>query len=681
MFVIEEQEYMYKQEHSSFVAGASHLMLNTKALVVVLVMVICTGAVGQVRLPRLISDGMVLQREANDTVWGWTKAGELVSVQFLGTTHSTTADEQGKWSVVLSPMAAGGPFEMTIRSGDSVTKLSDILVGDVWVCSGQSNMELTMERVSPIYKSEIANCENSSIRQFEVPDRYDFTGPEDDIPSGSWEKTNPATILHFSAAAYFFGKELNDTYHVPIGLINTALGGSPAESWMSEKALREFPGIHDEAMRFKDSTLIMKIQRDDRARIQEWYARSWQTDEGSRNPADTWSSPAHDASDWSTMNIPGSWAEGPLGPVNGVVWFRKDIDLPSAFAGKVARLLLGRIVDADSVFVNGVFVGTTSYQYPPRRYEVPAGILREGKNTLVVRVISNTGRGEFVEDKPYVLIADTDTVDLKGAWHYQLGDTMEPLRGETFIRWKPEGLFNAMLAPLLRTSVKGVIWYQGESNAGRPIEYRTLFPALINDWREQWHRPDLPFLFVQLPNFMEAKAEPSESNWALLREAQLKTLSLPNTAMAVTIDIGEWNDIHPLDKKDVGRRLALAAENKAYGNTTIVSSGPVYESMKVDHNKVILTFSHIGGGLEAKGGDELKSFAICGADKKFVWAHAEIRDDKVVVWSDDVTNPVAVRYAWADNPVGANLYNKEGLPASPFRTDEFSATRPPGGSY
>jgi sialate O-acetylesterase len=249
---------------------------------------------------------------------------------------------------------------------------------------------------------------------------------------------------------------------------------------------------------------------------------------------------------------------------------------------------------------------------------------------------------------------------------------MEPLASQTFIRWKPEGLYNAMLAPLLKFRIKGVIWYQGESNADRPIEYRTLFPAMIEDWRAHWHEGDFPFLFVQLPNFMKARPEPSESNWALLREAQLRTLKVPNTAMAVTIDIGEWNDIHPLDKQDVGKRLALAAEKLAYGETGVVHSGPVFESMKVEGHNVVLSFTHTGGGLVSKGGGALRCFAIASADRKFVWAGATIEGDKVIVSSDQIHNPVAVRYAWADDPEGANLYNKEGLPASPFRTDDWT---------
>jgi len=296
-------------------------------------------------------------------------------------------------------------------------------------------------------------------------------------------------------------------------------------------------------------------------------------------------------------------------------------------------------------------------------------ILKPGKNTIAVRVINSSGQGGFVPDKTYEIATQDTAYDLRGDWKYRLGTTMEPLAGETFIKWKPLGLYNAMISPLVNYRIKGVAWYQGESNAERPVEYRELLPALIRDWRNHWEEGEFPFLVVQLPNFMGAKSEPSESNWAMLREAQSNALALPNTGIVVTVDIGEWNDIHPLDKKDVGDRLALAAQKIAYGDEHVIYSGPLYQSMRIEGNTVVLTFTNTGGGLIAKGG-ELKCFAIAGSDKKFVWANAKIENGNVIVSSSNVLNPVAVRYAWADNPEGANLYNKEGLPASPFRTDE-----------
>ncbi|HTY11463.1 MAG TPA: sialate O-acetylesterase [Bacteroidota bacterium] len=642
--------------------------LYRRILIYLLGISVGASAIAQVRLPRLVSDGMVLQRDSKVKVWGWAGRGEKISVHFIDSVYTAFADSAGDWSIVLAGLKAGGPYEMRIEASNVLT-VKDIMIGEVWVCSGQSNMELTMKTVRPIYEDEIANAQNPFIREFTVPQTYDFNKPHQDLDSGSWQSATPATVLQFSAVAYFFGKELYEQYKVPIGLINTSLGGSPIESWMSEDALKKFPVAYKEAQRFKDPLLIRKIESEDRARIGKWYALARESDEGHKDPSRLWTSPSLKTSGWPSMKIPGYWMNTALGRVNGVVWFRKEFTVPVAMTGVSAKLILGRIVDADSAFVNGTFVGTTSYQYPPRRYEIPAGVLKEGKNILVVRVINESGAGGFVPDKQYEIVAGGQTIDLKGDWQYRLGASMPPLASQTFIRWKPLGLYNAMIAPLLKYSVKGAIWYQGESNAGSPIEYRELLPSLIADWRQKWGEGDFPFLIVQLPNFMTAKEEPSQSDWALLREAQLRTLSTPNTGLAVTIDVGEWNDIHPLNKKEVGKRLALAAQKVAYGDEHVVSSGPIYRSMKVDGNKIILTFSSVGGGLVAKGG-VLKSFAIAGADMQFVWGDAKIEGDNVVVSSATIANPVAVRYAWADNPADANLYNKEGFPASPFRTDE-----------
>jgi sialate O-acetylesterase len=644
--------------------------LKTKlgGLVLLLLSFMTLSMVAQVRLPRLVSDGMVLQRDAQVKVWGWAAQREKVTVSFHDSVYFATANEKGEWTILLSGLKAGGPFTMTVSASNIIT-VKDIMIGDVWVCSGQSNMELPVRRVRPLYGKEIASSANPYIRHFTVPQKYDFNAPENDLDSGKWESPNPTAVLNFSAVAYFFGTDLYEKYHVPIGLINTSLGGSPAESWLSEEALKQFPNHLNEAQRFRDANLIRQIESQDKARIDAWYAELWQKDEGYRDSQKPWSETALSTDGWRRMNVPGYWAATELGAVNGVVWFRKDVEVPASMIGKPVELNLGRIVDADSVFINGVFVGTTSYQYPPRWYSLPPNVLKAGPNTVVVRVISNIGKGGFVLDKPYQIVCEGGTIDLKGPWLYRLGARMEPLASQTFIRWKPLGLFNAMLAPLLNYAIKGVIWYQGESNAERPIEYRDLFPAVIRDWRAKWNQGDFPFLFVQLPNFMEAKDQPSESNWALLREAQLRTLSLPRTGMAVAIDIGEWNDIHPLNKKDVGKRLALAAQKVAYADDKVVYSGPIYQSMKVDGDKIIIAFTNTGSGLVARG-EELKTFAIAGSDKRFVWAKAKIENNRVVVWSEMVSNPVAVRYAWADNPEGANLYNAEGLPASPFRTDE-----------
>ena len=633
------------------------------------VLMIFHPAFGQVRLPRLVGDGMVLQRDAQVRVWGWADAGEKVTLDFAGRTYNAAAGADSKWAVTLSALKAGGPYSMEIHAGNHIM-LKNILIGDVWVCSGQSNMELTMDRVKDKYPDIIAHCDNPRIRQFLVPDRYVFTSPQEDLQSGSWESANPQSILQFTAVGYFFAKALYEKYQVPIGLINASLGGSPVQAWMSEDALKAFPAYMEIAEKYKDDAYVNQIKEKDKSINDAWYSRLQQLDQGLANSEKTWFDPAYDASVWPLMSLPAYWADEKVGPVNGVVWFRKEIDVPAAMVGKPGRLLLGRIVDSDTVYINGTFAGTTSYQYPPRKYDFPSTLLKEGKNIITIRVVNTTSRGGFVKDKPYELTAGGQTIDLKGPWQYKLGATMDPLPAPTFIQWKPLGLYNAMIAPLLNCSIKGVIWYQGESNAGNPLEYQKLFPAMITDWRQKWNQGDFPFLYVQLANFMQAKDQPSESNWAQLREVQLKTLAVGNTGMAVITDIGEWNDIHPLNKEEVGRRLALAAQKLAYGDNNVVYSGPVYQSMKIEGNKVILSFTNIGGGLVAAGDGQLKYFAVAGADKKFVWAKAKIENDKIVVWNDQVASPVAVRYAWADNPEGANLYNKEGLPASSFRTDE-----------
>ncbi len=618
----------------------------------------------QIKLPRLISDGMVLQQGKSTKIWGWATPMEPIQVEFAGSSYNTITNANGEWHIALKTLQAGGPYPMVLRGSNTIT-LSNILIGEVWLCSGQSNMELPMRRVSPVYGQDIANAENPNIRQFTVPQQYDFSTPHTDLTGGQWVSATPESVLAFSATAYFFAKEIYEKYKIPVGLIHASLGGSPAEAWISESTLQAFPDHLSEAKKFRDNALIQQIESGDRLRSQAWYNLLRQKDEGYQTPGKPWFDPALDDSDWKKRDIPGYWPE----TGNGVVWLRKELEIPAELSGQAARLNLGRIVDADSVFINGTFVGTTSYQYPPRWYSVPAGILKPGLNSLVVRVISNIGSAGFVPDKPYELTIGQHKIDLKGEWRYRIGATMEPLASQTFIRWKPLGLFNAMIHPLLNYRIKGVIWYQGESNTRNPKEYRQLFPALINDWRKHWNQGDFPFLFVQLANFMEAKPQPSESNWAMLREAQLKTLSLPETGMAVTIDIGEWNDIHPLNKKDVGRRLALAARGIAYGDKKVVYKGPTFRKIEIKGSEAVLTFEK-GSKLVSKGGEPLNGFAIAGEDKKFVWAEARIENNKIIVQSKAVKSPVAVRYAWADMPLGINLYNEAGLPASPFRTDD-----------
>ncbi len=616
----------------------------------------------QIKLPRLISDGMILQRDIAVNIWGWAGVYEQVNVVIENQYYQTLANAQGEWKIQLKPHAAGGPYEITIKGSNEI-KLKDVLFGDVYVCSGQSNMELWMGRLKYKYAKEIETVNNSQIRQFLVPDKYDFKSPLKDLEQGSWLFANPKNILDFSGVAYFFAKEINAKYNVPVGIINTALGGSPAQAWISESAISTFPEYFNEANKYKDDQFIKSVETNNQLIAKAWYHYIDVFDKGI---ADNWKSSKLDDQNWDQMTIPGYWADTQLGNVNGVVWFRKKIKVPASMVGKPVKLEMGRIVDADSVFVNEQFVGTTSYQYPPRRYELANNVLHEGENDITIRVINNSGRGGFIADKKYELTTTKDTIQLKGEWKYKLGVLATSLPSENFIRWKPVGLYNAMIAPLTNYAIKGFLWYQGEANTSNPSNYSALMQTLIIDWRAKWNNENLPFLYVQLPNFMEPTKEPVESNWAELRQQQLNVMSVPNTAMAVAIDLGDWNDIHPENKLDVAHRLALLAEKNIYNEKNKVAQGPLFKSVKLNNEKCVLTFSEIGSGLVIKGGAILSQFQVAGADKKFKWAKAEIVNNQVIVYNSKIKAPVYIRYAWADNPEGGKLYNQEGLPASPF---------------
>jgi sialate O-acetylesterase len=385
-----------------------------------------------------------------------------------------------------------------------------------------------------------------------------------------------------------------------------------------------------------------------------------------------WYETAYKPKGWKAINVPGYWEDQGIKNLDGIVWYRKIVHLSKSHLNQSAKLWLGRIVDADEVYINGEKIGGFGYMYPQRRYKVSENILKEGENTIVVKVTNHFGKGGFVPDKPYALIISKDTIDLKGEWHYKVGKVFEPKKPTGLpmiaLHNQPTALYNAMVHPLINYPIKGVLWYQGESNIGNAAQYDQLLEALITDWRSRWQNPTLPVIFAQLPGFMEYNYLPSESGWALHREATLKATKIPNTAMTVNIDLGEWNDIHPDNKKDVGERMALAAYNLIYGENT-VSSGPIYKSHQMKNHQIIIGFDHIGSGLSTTDGESPQEFAIADETKKFRWAKTKIEGNTIVVWHDEIQNPKYVRYAWADNPVNPNLANKEGLPASPFRTD------------
>ena len=646
------------------------IRFNPKIITLFLLLFITASAFCQAILPKLVSDGVVLQRDAEVKIWGWASKGEKVSIHFMGISYHAMANQDGEWEVMLANLKAGGPYEMQIDASNSIT-INDILVGDVWVCSGQSNMGLSMGSLRDVYKDEIAKMDNPYIRQFFTFPGTNFKEREKDFRFGRWQHADSNSIRGLTAVGYFFAKKLYEEYKVPIGLINSSMGGSSAEAWISEESIKAFPIYLEQLQRFKEDGYIDKIKKQDDERVTQWNKALKQNDEGFKNLQQTWFDPELNTSDWETMHLPGYWANTKLGDVNGVVWFRKNIDVPPDMVGKPALIKLGRIVDSDTVFINGEFIGSIGSQYAPRAYKISNDVLKEGKNTIVIRVINYIRKGGFVPGKEYELSEGNHKINLEGDWQYKLGAKAEPLEDRLLLGKVPSGLFNAGIAPILNYRIKGVVWYQGESNTSRAFEHYDLFKLLINDWRQNWQQGNFPFLYVQLPNFVEVNVERTQYDWAIFRESQLKALIIPNTGMAVTIDVGEYNDIHPMRKKPVGERLALAAQKVAYGEKNIVYSGPIYKSMKTDGSKIILSFTNVGCGLVTKKGNTLNCFEICGIDNEYYPAEAKIQDDKIIVMSDKVAAPVAVRYAWANNPEGANLYNKEGLPATPFRTSEL----------
>jgi sialate O-acetylesterase len=619
-------------------------------------------AFAQVRLPQLVSNNLMLQRDAPAVLWGWAAPGEPVSLTFQKSTCKTVADGSGRWEIRLPPQPAGGPHSLTIRASNTVT-ISNVLFGDVWLCSGQSNMETPISRVMTLFGDEIRAYSNPNIRYVKIPMAYSFHAPQPDVAPCSWVDVTPETAPDFSAVAYFFAKEMYEATGVPVGIINSSVGGSPAEAWISEEALQPFPAMLSDMLICRSDEFVAGMQK-----LDALSGRRWQEvmDEQDRGLRERWASPACDDRAWSVTDLlDNSWGKSGLRPANGVYWFRREVDVPAGGAAQPATLYMGCIVNADEVFVNGKSVGATGYQYPPRIYQLPAGALKEGKNLIAVRLISRGGFPEFVPDKPYKIAFADGEVSLTGEWKYSVGALMPPAPGSgvTF-QYKPVGLYNAMVAPLKNHAIKGALWYQGESNTGRADEYYRLMAALTGDWRSIWGK-DLPFFIVQLPNFMEPALLQQHSGWAALRDVQRRlSQTIPRTALAVTIDLGEWNDIHPLNKKDVAKRLALQAQKTVYGKN-IVSEGPMYKSCERAGSKIVVSFRDDTDDLAPV--DELKGFAVAGDDGVFRLAKAAIDGRKVVVWHDEVANPAAVRYAWANNPDGANLRNRSGLPASPFQ--------------
>ncbi|MDR1331033.1 MAG: sialate O-acetylesterase [Tannerella sp.] len=618
----------------------------------------------EVKLPSLVADGMVLQRERPIIIWGSADPGEAVTVRFLGKTYRTAATADGKWETTLPAQKAGGPYTLAVNG----IELKNILIGDVWLCSGQSNMETPIPRIMMKYGDEIRSYSNTSIRYVKIPSATNFHGPQDDVRPAPWLELTPENAMLYSGVPYFFAREMYDYTGVPTGIINASVGGTPIEAWISEESIRPYPAYLNDKRICESDEFVATMQRFGSIPGRRWAQIMLEQDEGYRG-ALRWDAPGYDDSDWAEADMfDSAWARNGVRPVVGSIWLRKYIDIPAGLAGQRATLHMGRIVDGDSMFINGQFAGTTSYQYPPRMYDLPAGMLKPGRNLLAIRITTGGAAAQFVKDKPYKFIFDDKSeIAVEGAFKYRTGVIMPypPMGGGLALTNKPTGLYNAMIAPLRNHAIRGAVWYQGESNDSRHYEYGDMLASLVRDWRGLWGQ-ELPFLLVQLPNYMEPALYQERSTWAELRDVQLKaSRSIPHTGMAVTIDIGEWNDIHPLNKKDVGKRLALQARRLVYGDAKATVDGPLCASQTVEGGKVILTF--LNGTNDLMPVDELKGFAVAGADGVFKLASATVDGKRVIVWHDDIPQPVKVRYAWANNPDGANLRNTAGLPASPFQ--------------
>ncbi|MFA7344491.1 MAG: sialate O-acetylesterase [Terrimicrobiaceae bacterium] len=650
-----------------------------------------------VKLPAIISDHMVLEKSAKVPIWGRADPGEEVTVSLNGQSAKATAKADGKWMATLDLKdSAAGPFEMAVE-GKNKLSLADVVVGEVWVASGQSNMEFTLSRSLDAEK-EIAQPANPLLRQFLVKKNASNT-PLDDT-EGRWVAASRETSGGFSAVGYYFAKKLQGDLRVPVGLVHTSWGGTPSEAWTSVEAIDSIPDL--KTTREKLWATLEEYPEKKKAFIDglgAWLKENGREDKPVAN-AEAFAGEGISTGDWVPVKAPGTIAAKGL-PAAGAVWVRKDVDVPA-----VTNVPLSLPIDGyESVYWNGKLIKQVTFQDFPgigniRRYgpyDIPASQVKQGRNVLAIRFHDPTGAAKFSGEPK------AGPVSLAGDWLAKAEYEFPALDPKTLSAApqppaNPPGpqntasyLFNGMISPILPYAISGVIWYQGESNAGRAQKYRTAFPLLIADWRKQWNQGNFPFYFCQLANYQAKKPEPGESAWAELREAQSMTLKLPNTGQAVLIDVGESGDIHPRNKKDVGERLALIALAGNYKKSNPYS-GPVYDSMKVENGKAILGFKFAEDGLVAKPlpqtydvksqaketaplvrnspASQLEGFAICGDDRKWAWADAEIQGNTVVVSSDKVPAPVAVRYAWADNPT-CNLYNSAGLPASPFRTDDF----------
>lgn len=626
---------------------------------------------GQLKVAQIFSDDMVLQADSPIPIWGEAYPNSTVEVFINKQCIKGKADGHGKWKIVTPSKKAGATATIKITNKSESLTISNIIYGDVWLCGGQSNMEWYVEGADNA-EQEIKNANHPNIRLFDVP-RNLSNVPADDLPSGEWAVCSSTSIPQFSAVGYYFGKAMYQHLDRPIGLLSDNYGGTIAEAWTSEESLNDIPYFKEVVTTFKNTNIEEAKKTGDIA-FNKWLSKFHVDDEGIMDSTYIWSN--IDVGDWKTMSLPTLWeasADPTLHEKDGVVWFSREFEVQNI---SDAVVNLGPIDDSDITWVNGHRIGETYNQYnKDRSYQIDKKHLKVGNNRITIRVEDYIGGGGIYgkSEKLFIQLGDKK-ISLSGLWNYKKGMIVsDPMPSNSFSPNNfPTCLFNGMIAPITDFPIKGVIWYQGESNSYRAYEYRTLFPMLINDWRRHWNQPELPFIYVQLANFKEQQSVPQKSEWAELRDAQSMTLDLDNTAMITAIDLGEAENIHPTNKQEVGKRLAAAAMTEVY-NVPTPYKGPTFLNQEVDHNSIIITFENVDTGLQVDNKfGYVFGFTIAGNDKKYKWAKAEIiAKNKVRVWHHGIANPISVRYAWQDNPDPANLTNGNLLPAFPFRTDTY----------
>lgn len=636
----------------------------SKIILLVILFTCCVLVQAKVTLPRIFSDNLVLQRETAIPVWGWANPGETVTVRFNKQYSSAIADANGKWSLALRSERAGGPFTMTVR-GEEAIAIKNVMVGEVWLCAGQSNMEWTVGQSMNAHQ-ELATADIPGIRQIKISKTVNSV-PQQDFDLGAWQVSNHGNTRDFTGVGYFFARDLYRKLKVPIGLINVSWGGTNIETWISREGFESADDFREMISRVPRVGLS-ELRRIRVGRKLKQIEDLQGIEIGDFN-RDEFMKMELDHSRLQSLNLPGLWESQNLGDFDGVVWLRKVVFLSTEQSRNPASIELAKIDDDDVTYVNGFEVGRTNQWDARRNYRIPAGILREGDNLVVVKVTDTGGGGGIYGNATDLkLVLGEENISLAGPWKFQV----ESITSGISVNSYPSLAYNAMIDPIIRYGFRGAIWYQGESNVGRAYQYRKAFPLLIDDWRKKSHRPRFPFYFVQLATFKTAGNSNEGSEWAELREAQAMTLTVPNTGMVVTTDVGNPLDIHPTNKQEVGRRLASLALNRTYNNR-MIDSGPTFRKMRIVSNTIVLTFDNIGRGLMTTERNGLvKGFEIAGSDQKFYEAKATIDGKAIVVSCDQVASPVAVRFGWVGDCTACTLFNREGFPAVPFRTDNWN---------